>query len=450
LRANERATAPFPVLPLSQSRSRLEEARIMSLTRKSLHGARGAAMALAGFVACSYAAWAADIPSAPFETVPAGEAGKIDETAALTVKLQDKRAATDENQKGQLLRGVHPKSHGCVAAEFAVKDNIEEKYRVGLFAQPGKTHEAWIRFSNASVLREHDLQDGKNGSRGMAIKVMDVEGDMLSKDDGQSNQDFLMINTPEFAFANVRDYHRLTRVLMADAAGASPDQFFVPFELSKRGILGSTGKLKPPADNEPANVARLRQIFEQSPVFKGFSPEDFAGTMQSIQVVGKIKSKTVRNPLQVQYFGAAPFLFGAGRAMQFSAAPCTATEQKPFDPNTITDDEPSKNYLREELSQTMKGKQDVCYDFKVQVRGADSEDLNIEDATTTWNRYVDVARITIKVPQSPDAPEAIEHCEKLAFTPWHSLADHQPLGGINRLRRKVYSNSAEHRGAGGY
>ena len=64
--------------------------------------------------------------------------------------------------------------------------------------------------------------------------------------------------------------------------------------------------------------------------------------------------------------------------------------------------------------------------------------------------YVNVARITIKVPQMPHTPEALEHCEKLAFTPWHSLADHQPLGGINRLRRKVYSNSAEHRGADGY
>ena len=73
--------------------------------------------------------------------------------------------------------------------------------------------------------------------------------------------------------------------------------------------------------------------------------------------------------------------------------------------------------------------------------------------TTSWPSeeasYVNVARITIKVPQSPDNNEAVEHCEMLAFSPWHSLADHQPLGGINRLRRKVYSDEAEHRGASG-
>lgn len=102
----------------------------------------------------------------------------------------------------------------------------------------------------------------------------------------------------------------------------------------------------------------------------------------------------------------------------------------------------------------MKGTQDVCYDFKIQVRSVDADALNIEDATTTWPdelaNYVDVARIIIKVPQSPHTPEALEHCEQLAFSPWHALAVHQPLGGINRLRRKVYAESAKHREASGY
>ena len=37
--------------------------------------------------------------------------------------------------------------------------------------------------------------------------------------------------------------------------------------------------------------------------------------------------------------------------------------------------------------------------------------------------------------------------EELVFNPWQSLAAHQPLGGINRLRKPVYLSSAEHRGA---
>lgn len=398
---------------------------------------------------------------APFETVPAGEVGEIDETATLTVDLQDKRADQDESQEGRRLRGVHAKSHGCVKAEFVVRDDIEEKYRVGLFAQPGKVHEAWIRFSNAAVLLEHDLKAGKNGSRGMAIKVVDVEGEMLSTDKGRSNQDFLMINTPEFAFANVRDYLRLNRILARSPKGDDPTSYFSPAVLAQLGQ--HLKQLGEPVDGEPAevtakrkhlqtNVEDLQRAVAREPLLNNLSADDLKGTFASAGVAVKISQQTVRNPMQVQYFGAAPFLFGAGQAMKFSAAPCTATAQAAFD--EITADYPSKDYLREALSQTMNGKQDVCYDFKIQVRSVDADALNIEDATTIWPdelaNYVDVARIIIKVPQSPHTPEALEHCEKLAFSPWHALAAHRPLGGINRLRRKVYSESATHREAYGY
>ena len=138
--------------------------------------------------------------------------------------------------------------------------------------------------------------------------------------------------------------------------------------------------------------------------------------------------------------------------MKFSVVPSVATEQEKFDP--ITADNPTENYLKEALIQTMKGDQYVRFDFMIQVRSVDDDKLKIEDATTIWddeiNSYVNVARITVKTPQSPDNPEEREHCEKLAFSPWHSLADHQPLGSINRLRREVYSESAIHRGASGY
>lgn len=86
--------------------------------------------------------------------------------------------------------------------------------------------------------------------------------------------------------------------------------------------------------------------------------------------------------------------------------------------------------------------------------GADAEGLSIEDANTTWpdelTSCVDVARIDIKALQSPYTPEAFEHGERLAFSPWHSLAANRPLGGINRLRKEVYATSASHRRADGY
>ena len=52
------------------------------------------------------------------------------------------------------------------------------------------------------------------------------------------------------------------------------------------------------------------------------------------------------------------------------------------------------------------------------------------------------------IPRPPDEAGQIERCEALVFTPWHCLADHQPLGSINRLRKAVYLASEAHRGSG--
>ena len=46
----------------------------------------------------------------------------------------------------------------------------------------------------------------------MAVKVLDVGGEVLAQNDGACNQDFLMINQPVFAFANEEDYLWLDRI----------------------------------------------------------------------------------------------------------------------------------------------------------------------------------------------------------------------------------------------
>lgn len=49
-------------------------------------------------------------------------------------------------------------------------------------------------------------------------------------------------------------------------------------------------------------------------------------------------------------------------------------------------------------------------------------------------------RLSIPI-QEFDSPQQRMACERLVFSPWHGLVDHQPLGGINRLRRAVYEAS---------
>jgi hypothetical protein len=62
-----------------------------------------------------------------------------------------------------------------------------------------------------------------------------------------------------------------------------------------------------------------------------------------------------------------------------------------------------------------------------------------------------VATLTIAA-QDVDSPEGralAAQCEAMAFSPWNALAEHRPLGGINRLRRAVYLASQARRGAMG-
>lgn len=381
------------------------------------------------------------------EVIPELESRWIAEIAAITVKLQDKRKSI---QNDQVLRGVHPKSHGCVDAEFIVNKDIGRDHRVGLFAHPGKRYRAKIRYSNAAVLVRPDLDDGKNGSRGMAIKVFDVKGPGLLRDGRARNQDFLMVNTAEFAFGNVRDYLRLSRTLMTDEVGAKADLYFLPLKLLQMGLLDPAGTLKPPAPGEPAEVAQLRQIFERSGIFEGFTPADLAGTAQSLKVVEKIQQKTVRNPLEVTYFSAAPFRFGPDRVMKFSVAPVAGeVPQQDFSEEELRslDDD----YLAQAVRKSVGQGRDICLSFKVQVVSAAQlagrEAEMIENAAIGWNEQefpsVEVAQLVIR--PVGGKKRLVDACKSRRFTPWHALAAHEPLGGINRLRRPVYRKSAVHR-----
>jgi len=408
------------------------------------------AIAVVGFIAGACSTMPAQAPAAAaFEQIPPDESAQIERIAQQTTELQDKRTDLPE-QLGKLLRGVHPKSHGCVSAEFIIDPDIVKEYQVGLFSIPGKKYQAQIRFSNASVKLSSDLEDGKNGSRGMAIKVFDVAGEFLEKDQGRQNQDFLMINTPEFAFARVRGYGFLTDALQASPQGNEADELF--------GLVSILAQVKqtPPPFPEPVqeDLDKLETILaaQNRQLPADFNLQDLRALTTTLNIViTKIQTRTVRNPLQVQYFGAAPFLFGADRVMKFSAAPGDFTEQAGFD------SPPNPDYLAEALAETMRGNREISFDFKIQVRGkqADFGVANelIESATTTWDSpglkeidaYLKVAEVRIIAPQQTTSDSAKSACEKLAFTPWHSLTAHQPVGGINRMRRSVYYNSAKHR-----
>jgi len=47
--------------------------------------------------------------------------------------------------------------------------------------------------------------------------------------------------------------------------------------------------------------------------------------------------------------------------------------------------------------------------------------------------------------QTFDSPPQVQYCETLSFSPWRTLPEHRPLGGINRARLRVYPAIARFR-----
>ena len=86
--------------------------------------------------------------------------------------------------------------------------------------------------------------------------------------------------------------------------------------------------------------------------------------------------------------------------------------------------------------------QEVLFNFQVQLRTSEHT-MPVEDATVEWpeseSPYRTVA--TFRIFQQDIAPLR-EAGNNLSFTVWHAIADHRPLGGINRVRREAYRTSS--------
>lgn len=344
-------------------------------------------------------------PVVGVEAVPDGEEQQILEIAELMAKLLEQRYGDGK----PFLRGVHPKSHGCARATFTVHAELPEELRVGVFANPGAAYEAQVRFSNAAALVGPDVQDLENegvksrlhGSRGMAIKVYGLPSASLA-DDEPNTQDFLMVNFPVFPFANVADYLVLTKAQLQHK-----DNGRLVFQTLANELIKNGGAQRAKAAGEIS--AAIQQI-------------------------------PMTDPLASRYFSAAPFMFGCDRIMKFSVTP---TGDIPVTPLAdLLDD----NYLRLALAKRLN-EQEASFQFAVQVRSPSSETY-VEDVAKEWSEvstpFQNVA--TLSIPrQVVDSSEEVSKCEALFFTPWHTLPEHRPVGGINRLRRAAYLASMKRR-----
>ena len=317
-------------------------------------------------------------PAAGREEIPP------DEPAAIKSILDTLEAAVKKEFAAggrPAWRDAHAKGHGCVKADFSVKADIPADLRRGVFAA-ARSFTAWIRFSNGVGKPQDDrMRDG----RGMAIKLTGVDGPKLLAQEAEAKtQDFIMIASPAFFIRNASDYVSFLR----------------------------------------ASKYHVRFAF-------------FLTHWHELRAANAIVEETVGGLFEQRYFSMTPYRLGQ-QYIKFGVRPVDCgTGAALVKSVALPPDDP--NYLRNRMIAWMSSK-DACFSFAVQPQ-TDPATMPVEDPTIVWDEtkapFIDVA--TIRIPKQRFDSEAQQtFCENLSYTPWHALAEHRPVGGINRIRKVVY------------
>jgi hypothetical protein len=96
---------------------------------------------------------------------------------------------------GHGVRAVHAKGHGVARGTLLIHAGLAPELAQGIFAIPGE-HEANFRLST----NEGDiLDDSIDLPRGLALKILGVDGARLPGSERDATQDFVMVNGPAFA-----------------------------------------------------------------------------------------------------------------------------------------------------------------------------------------------------------------------------------------------------------
>ena len=282
---------------------------------------------------------------------------------------------------GGFERGGNTKTHGIVRGEFIVHEGLPEHLRRGIFANPG-TYRAWVRFSGPGPYITPDIDDV--GFMSISIKLMGVPGPKLSSEE-RFTQDFTGVSTPTFVTPDVR-----------------------------------------------ANVQLQKQSLKNSQIFY------FANFTQSHLldlIMQGLWIKTQSSPLEAPYFSCVPYLLGEGQAMQYSVWP-KSRKRTPIPRLPLR---PPDDYLRQAMVGALDAG-DVELDFRIQ-RQTDPHLMPIENASVLWPERLSprVSAATLRIPrQKFDAPAQMEFAKRLSYNPWHSIAEHRPLGNQSRARRRMY------------
>ena len=282
---------------------------------------------------------------------------------------------------GGYERGGNTKTQGIVRGEFIVHDGLPEHMRRGIYARP-QTFRCWVRFSGPGPYITPDIDDV--GFMSISIKLLGVPGPKLI-DEEQHTLDMFGVSTPTFVTPNAMENAKLQKWSVKNA-----------------------------------------QIFH----FVNFHDSHVLDlVMQSLFI------KAQSSPFEAPYFSCVPYLMGEGQAMVYSVWP-TSRRRTPIPRLPLR---PPDDYLRQAMVEAL-AEGDVELQVRVQMQ-TDPHLMPIENAGVLWPEKLSprVPVATLRLPrQKFDSPAQMEFAKRLSYNPWHTIAEHRPLGNQSRARKRMY------------
>ena len=316
------------------------------------------------------------------------------ETFQKIVEAMGKGGKIARERYGKSVRVSHAKAHGLLSGELVIADGLPDALRQGLFAVPGR-HDVVVRL--AQVPGEY-LDDRKVSTpRGMAIKVLGVNGEKLAGHEG-TTQDFLLDTGKVFNAPSAKVF--LAAITATEAA--------TPMGEGLKQAVSTASRLT----NKALNAVGLNSA--------------------NLEFYGH----PFNHPLGESYYSQAAIRYGDYIA-KIRARPDTpglaSLAEKPFDPQ-------DENGLR---SATIAFFKSHPAEFEIAVQLCTNLDrMPVEDASKDWledeSPYVPVGRLILPV-QEAYAKGAVDRLDEgSSFCVSHSLSAHRPLGSIMRARMHAY------------
>lgn len=327
------------------------------------------------------------------------EEGEEETTQALLDSLR-KISDTTFQDSAHGLRSVHAKSHGLLLGTLRVLDGLPAELAQGVFAAP-RSYPVVMRLSTTPG---DLLDDHVSTPRGLAVKIVGVDGARLEGSGGDITQDFIGVNGPVFPSPTAKKF------------------------LAGLKLLASTTDKAPGLKKALSAVLRgaekaLEAVGAESATLKGL------GGHPATHILGET------------FYTQVPILFGPymAKLQIVPVAPSlTALTDQPVDLHGRPDGVRAAvvAYFADNSAE---------WEVRVQLC-TDLASMPIEDASVQWpeedSPFVAVARIT--APPQAAWTEALSKAidDGMAFNPWHGIAAHRPLGSIMRVRKAAYQMSA--------